>query len=158
MRARALAAAPVCCSGVGESEGDGKGGGEVTAGSEDESQQGSDSVNKGKRELSQPAQLCHSADSKDTSFLNSGRSLAQIGHLLHEHDPSICLLACMHSSLIRTCALYPCAGRLSSLNVSLDKSRKRISVSENGSDITTAGFIRVAHEWTVFIALDRHGG
>lgn len=119
---------------------------------------GGNSVNKGKRALSQPAQLCHNAESKYTSFLNSGRSYAGIGHLLHEHDPSICLLACMHSSLIRTCAVYPRAARLSGLNVSLDRSRKRICVSENGSDITTAGITHVAHEWTVFIALDRHGG
>lgn len=79
-------------------------------------------------------------------------------HLLHEHDPGVCLLACLHSSLIRTCALYPCAGCLPSLNVSLGRSRKRISVSENGSDISTAGIMHGAQEWTVFIALDRHGG
>lgn len=62
--------APVCCSSVGESEGDGKG--EWSHDGYRDESHGDSSVSEGKRKLPQSAQLCHRAESKYTSFLNRG--------------------------------------------------------------------------------------
>lgn len=62
---------------------------------------GDSSVSRGEHSPPVSAQLCHRAESKYMSPLNSGLScgfcITSFCHLLQEHDPDVHALMCVHS-------------------------------------------------------------